>query len=232
MHHRIHVFGIPHVPTVYAHNACAYTQKILKLCLMLKRYYPKNHIMFYGSEENDVVADEHITLVNRQDFIATYGEHDYKTKFYSFAADDHINTKFNKYGAVELKKRLEYDDLVLIMWGCGHLPIHDAAVSLKKGFVVEPGIGYHGSFTKYRVFESYSIMHDTYGKANVVVPDLNHAVIPNYFDINDFDYTEKKGDYFLFLGRICDHKRVHVAIDLAVKLNFRLIVAGQGDFEP
>jgi FkbM family methyltransferase len=56
-----------------------------------------------------------------------------------------------------------------------------------------------------------------------------HVVIPHYFDVNDFDATQPKEDYFLFVGRLNFDKGITLAIDLAAKVGTRLKVCGQGN---
>ena len=69
---------------------------------------------------------------------------------------------------------------------------------------VEPGIGYSGGhWANYKIFESYAL--HAYGGMNRVGhcnPDWYETVIPNYFDISEFEFTpEDKEDYFyLWVG--------------------------------
>jgi glycosyltransferase involved in cell wall biosynthesis len=96
--------------------------------------------------------------------------------------------------------------------------------------VVEPGIGYAGGhWARWKVWESYAIMHAHYGMTGVghCQSDWYNTVIPNYFDPNDFEYCEEKEDYFLFLGRVYEGKGVHIAVQVAEKLGKKLIIAGQ-----
>ena len=97
--------------------------------------------------------------------------------------------------------------------------------------VVEPGIGYAGGhWARWKVWESYAIMHAWYGLAGVgnCQSDWYNVVIPNYFDLDDFEYEpEKKEDYFLFLGRVYEGKGIHIATQVTEKLGAKLIIAGQ-----
>src|SRR5262249_11576211 len=45
-------------------------------------------------------------------------------------------------------------------------------------------------------------------------------------------FIEKKGDYLLFLGRANNGKGIHIAADIATKLNKSLVIAGQGPLAP
>jgi glycosyltransferase involved in cell wall biosynthesis len=100
---------------------------------------------------------------------------------------------------------------------------------------VEWGIGYEGTFAKYRVFESYAWMHAVYGMqrgAGCADGGAFDAVIPNFFDVADFPFAEERSDdYLLYLGRIIPRKGVQVAVDLAERMGKRLLVAGAGSVD-
>jgi glycosyltransferase involved in cell wall biosynthesis len=53
-------------------------------------------------------------------------------------------------------------------------------------------------------------------------------VVPNYFDPRDFDSTQEREDYALFIGRLGTNKGLDIAIDACKRLGVRLKVAGQG----
>ncbi len=57
------------------------------------------------------------------------------------------------------------------------------------------------------------------------------VVIPNYFDLDDFDYSEEKDDYYLIVGRVTSAKGVHIAMQIVEFVGGRLIIAGAGDLE-
>jgi glycosyltransferase involved in cell wall biosynthesis len=96
--------------------------------------------------------------------------------------------------------------------------------------VVEYGIGYNGTFAKYRVFESYAHMHKVWGAQGGYDPDgkFYDAVIPNYLDPADYPFKAEKQDYFLYLGRLIRRKGIHIAVETCRRLGARLVIAGQG----
>ena len=52
------------------------------------------------------------------------------------------------------------------------------------------------------------------------------GVVPNGIALHRFPLRERKGDYLLWLGRICEEKGPHVAIDIARRAGRRLVLAG------
>jgi glycosyltransferase involved in cell wall biosynthesis len=95
---------------------------------------------------------------------------------------------------------------------------------------VEPGIGYAGGhWARWKIFESYAIYHAYCGMQSVgnCRQDWYEVVIPNYFDEEDFEFNDKKEDYFLYLGRVYSGKGVDVAIQATEKAGVKLVIAGQ-----
>jgi glycosyltransferase involved in cell wall biosynthesis len=95
---------------------------------------------------------------------------------------------------------------------------------------VEPGIGYAGGhWARWKVWESYAIYHAYYGLQAVgnCRQDWYDVVIPNYFDVDDFEFNPVKEDYFLYLGRVYSGKGVDVAIQATERAGVKLVIAGQ-----
>jgi len=224
---RFHILGLPHTVSSKEFNACAYTQKVVKFGKMMT---DRGHtVIHYGHEDSDLVCTEHVTVLTNDDFNIAYGDHDWRKNFFKFDTNDYAYQTFFKNAIREVGKRKQKNDFILPFWGSGVRPICDAHE--QDMIVVEPGIGYAGGhWARWKIWESYAIMHAYCGMQAVsnCQSDWYDCVIPNYFDLDDFEYApEKKEDYFLFLGRVYEGKGIHIAVQVAEATGKKLKVAGQ-----
>lgn len=187
-----------------------------------------HEIIHYGHEDSDLICDEHVSVLTNKDFEISYGSHDWRKTFFKFDINDHAYQTFYQNAIKEIEKRKQKNDFLLPFWGSGVRPICDAHEH--DMIVVEPGIGYAGGhWARWKIFESYAIYHAYCGMQNVGTcrQDWYETVIPNYFDIDDFEYSDQKEDYFLYLGRVYNGKGVNVAIQATEIAGVKLIIAGQ-----
>lgn len=223
---RFHVLAIPHTITNKDYIACAFTQKIVKFCKMMSQ---RGHeIIHYGHEDSEVTTKEHVTVVYREEYNKVFGDYDWRKEPFRYSIDNDVCKIFNERCISEIQQRKRHGDFLLAWWGVGHKTICDAHKDL---IIVEPGIGYAESFAPFRVYESYAIMHAHLGVEHVITAgNINwyHAVIPNYFEPDEFEYQENKQDYFLFIGRIGHGKGVDTAINVTRQIGARLVIGGQG----
>jgi glycosyltransferase involved in cell wall biosynthesis len=226
---RFHCLGLPHTVTNIEYVGCAYTQKVLKFCKMMKAR--GHYIIHYGHEESNVICDEHVTVSTNKDLEIAYGNYDWRNNFFKFDVEDHAYQTFFKNAIEEVGKRKKPMDFILPFWGSGVRPICDAHPDM---ICVEPGIGYAGGhWARWKIFESYAVYHAycNMTSCGTCKQDWYEAVIPNYFDVDDFEYREKKDDYFLFLGRVYEGKGVHIAVQMTQEIGVKLIVAGQNSLK-
>jgi glycosyltransferase involved in cell wall biosynthesis len=231
--------------------ACAFTQKVVKFIEMMqpkseeeiqlkKGMTPEElvqhkniHYLFhYGHERSEVQVDEHVSVTNDEILEKAYGGYNWKKEFFKHNTSDHAHVTFAKNAIDEIKKRMVTGDFILCFWGLGHQPIADAFKD--TCIIVEPGIGYKPSSSinySFKVFESYAIMHYSYGLLKKEHGVWYDCVIPNYFNKDDFEFRDKKEDYYLYLGRLISSKGVDVVIDLAKRQGFKLLIAGQGSLD-
>ena len=225
---KLHVLAIPHTITSKEYLSCAFTQKVLKFCKMMSPLY---QIIHYGHEESEVECQEHVTVTTNSDLEKSYGKYDWKKEFFKHSTEDHAHQTFYQKAEKELAQRVREGDAILCFWGNGHQVVADKFAD--KCFIIEPGIGYNAgaTFAPHKVFESYAVMHAIYGENKIAHPAWFDAVIPNYFDLSDFEYNKDKEDYVLYLGRIAEIKGVNIAIQATQKSGDKLLLAGQGDLQ-
>ena len=226
---RFHILGLPHTVTSKEFNACAYTQKVVKFGKMMTE---RGHtVIHYGHEDSDLICTEHVSVLTNEDFKIAYGDYDWRTNFFKYDMNDHAYQTFFKNAIIEVGKRKQKNDFILPFWGSGTRPVCDAHPDL---ICVEPGIGYAGGhWARWKIFESYAIYHAYYGikAVGTCMQDWYDVVIPNYFDPDDFEFKEKKQDYFLFLGRVYSGKGVDIAVQVTKEVGAKLVIAGQNPEE-
>lgn len=227
---RFHVCALPHTHTTPKYFSCAYTAKVFFFCRMMK---DRGHTVFlYGGEENEAPCDEHVPCVNEHDRLAHIGSSHFTASSFDYSLPFWI--KANAKMAEEIGKRAQERDFICVIGGVAQKQIADAHPNL---ITVEFGVGYGGTFSPYKVFESYAWMHTCYGAAtggNPHVADGNwwDVVIPGYLDPQMFPFRDKKDDYFLFVGRLIDRKGYRIAAEVCADLGKKLVVCGQGDPPP
>ena len=200
----------------------------------------KGHeVYLYGAEGSDAPCTEFIQTHTLDDLRKEWGEgdnnfalgYDWKTKGFKhdFNTEKTETTKkFYQNCIEEINKRKKDDDFLLLMQGVYHKPIADA---VNLFLTCEPGIGYRGSFARFKAFESAYLQNFTYGSANPfksINGNYYDRVIPNYFDLGDFTFKTEKEDFFLFIGRLIQRKGLEIAFNVAKQLGKKLVIAGQG----
>jgi len=242
--YRFHLLALVHLPQSKTYLSCAFTQKNRKLAKMLTSL--GHEVFFYGAEGSDV---EEYCNSDKLHFIQThtladirkdYGEGDNRFEIgydwtnkdfkHDFNSDKKSSTlKFYLNAINHINKTKKDDDFLLCTQGKYHKPVADG---VKLFLVCESGIGYRGSQKgMYRSFESPYIQNFTYGSESPfasVNGSYYDRVIPNYFDPEDVEYSNEKGDYYLFIGRMIRRKGILTAAKACAAIGKKLIIVGQG----
>lgn len=221
---------MPHTVTSPEYNACAFTQKVLKLC---KGLHDAGHeVIHYGHEESQVTCSEHVTVSFNRDLEAAYGSYDWRKEFFRHDTNDVAYRNFSDRCNAELRLRKQPGDFLLIPFGWGHKTICEANQDVH---VVESGIGYPWvlprELARWKVYESYAVRNAVHGASRVerANNDDYEVVIPNYFEPDDFGPITPGQDYLLYIGRITRAKGVHIVAEAAHRAGMRLKIAGQGN---
>lgn len=222
-----HVVNLPHTQTTAEYNHCAYTQKVRKFCNMMTDL--GHEVILYASEDNEARVAELVTVITKQKQQEIFGDNDHKKNFFNITWGIHDPgwVEMNTNTIRAMAERIKPKDFICLIGGDCQKVIADA---FSGNMSVEFGIGYLGTFSKYRVFESYSHMHYVHGIQRDDDGRFYDTVIPNYYDKEEFPFAEKADDYYLFIGRLIDRKGWRIAQQVCEKLGKRLILAGQGEF--
>lgn len=224
---RFHVVGLPHTQTNKQHSACAFTMKILHFCQMMASL--GHEVFHYGVEGSEVDYTENIQIMSKQEQESFFGLYNPEALYeVDWSGRSPYWNLINTRAAAEINKRRQSKDFVCIIMGTLNRPL--ANLLSADLMVVEYGIGYNGTFAKYRVFESYAHMHKIWGAEGGFDPDgkFYDTVIPNYLDPSDYPFQQEKSDYYLYLGRLIKRKGINIAIETCKQLGIKLKIAGQG----
>ena len=221
---RCHLLGTFNTPNTLRDEGIgnAFGTKVINMAKILKKlgYY----VIFYGIEGSEVECDELVIVSTMDVLLKTYGVWD-KTRVYPEKYGDFSHTTFNENCIREINIRKRPEDFLLVCHGTFHKQIADA-VNINN--TVEIGIGHRSSFARFRVFESQMQLNWTYGREDKGDGNFYDCVIPGFFDPDDFEYSEDKQDYFLYLGRVITKKGIFVAQQVCQVLGKKLVVAGFG----
>jgi len=190
-----------------------------------------HEVYLYAGETNEAHCTEHISCITEAERAASCKDH-----YTSAPFDPQLPhwIIFNSNVIKAMVPRLQKEDFLCVIGGICHQMI---AAAFPHITCVEFGIGYTGTFAKYRVWESYAWMHLVYG-AQAQNHDAYRAdgiwfdeVIPGYLEIDRFPFgpREERSDYYMYLGRLIDRKGWKIAEEVCKYLGKRLIIAGVGD---
>ncbi len=247
MKFRFHCLGLPHTATNPDYLACAYTQKVSKFLRMMSA---RGHTcVHYGNEGSVVPANvEQVQLLTEQERASFFGPHNRASQYHlDWVWDRPYWQLYSDRVQPELLARCRRGDFICLitapsLYRTAIYQFPGATAGICQGpMAVEYGVGYYGVESLYRCFESSSHREFVYGMSNYRGEQHYDAVIPNYFDLDEFDLSKlshpsddvmqrllevTSKPYYLFLGRPNDDKGVGIAMEVAIALGANLVVAG------
>ncbi|NBT76014.1 MAG: glycosyltransferase [Betaproteobacteria bacterium] len=224
----LHLVGIFHTQHTAAYSHCAFTGKALRFSKMLRMYGYR--VVEYANAGSESLADEHVPMLTLSEFDEMLGRRD-KTAFHgndaTVGAPHH--TLFEQRLVPAMQQRVKPKDIICHPFGHAHSRLLQ---DFPNNVHVETGIGYptlvDGTI---RIFESYAWRHYHAGKDGRQGAHYEY-VIPNYFDINDWQPKFSPGSYYAFLGRIDACKGLDTLQEIAKHLPAdgpKIVLCGQGD---
>jgi len=250
MRTRLHILSVPFTITRDEFSHDAYAGKVKRFAPMMRsRGFEVYH---YGVETSESGADKEIQLLSVAEWAdlriqsfrhvepgltleeATRKHHDPKQLIgVLWDVSTPLIVEFNKRlrDALRVHYRGKSTDIVCLP----HSITHDSALQGRDYTVIESGIGYEAlsSHSVGRVFESHTWMSFILGSQNRV-PHNYWYVIPNYFDIQEFQLSLKPEPRRVgFLGRIGDGKGCNIIVEIAKQFpDVQFVICGAGDASP
>lgn len=221
----LHLVGIFHTKHQAAYSHCAFTGKALRFPKMMQMYDYK--VIEYSNEGSESTADEKVVMMTNEEFDSLYGKRT-STSFYgddaTIGSEGH--TLFEKKLIPAIRERIQPQDIICHPFGHSHQVLMSEFPNHQH---VETGIGYSVLMPdSFRVFESYAWMHNHQEKEKRSGRNYEW-VVPNYYDLDEWEPNYEPGQYLAFLGRICEVKGLDTIKAIADHCGVPIILHGQGD---
>lgn len=223
----LHLIGIFHTIHNLEYSHCAFTGKALRFSKMMRMQ--GYDVIEYANHGSESEATEKVPLLTKEQLNSLTGVRD-KTEFYGNLAvtGSAHHAAFEALLIPEMKKRIKPGDLICHPFGRAHMEVKKA---FPNHFHIETGIGYsHLMEGSLRIYETYAWRHYHAGKDNRQGHNYEF-VVPNYFDLSEWEPSYDPGSYYAFLGRIDTCKGLDTILEIARRLpesGPKIILHGQG----
>ena len=245
---RLHLPAIPYTITRDEYSHDAFTGKVKRFAPMLmSRGF---EVIHYGVETSESGASQNIDLMTKEEWTAlridsimflnptltrekAIQKNDDPTIIISELSNwtTPLAKEFNRRLREKLLTtyRSRKTDIICLPLG----RMHDDAIKGVDCTAIEVGIGYGGSYTDFRIFESYSWMSRTLGTEKKD-PHNYWFVVPHAFSLDEFTpsltpFPKRVG----FMGRITSLKGCGIIKEIARRFpSLEFVLCGQGDPAP
>ena len=254
---RLMVIGLAHLPCNPYYNACGFTMKNYKFCkMMMELGHDVWYFGAEGSTVpcNKFIQTHNLSNI-REDYGEADNRFEVG---YDFRRDSRFKVDFGseskKISTQKLfSKSIEVinatkkpDDFLMLTMGWYQKSIAD---NVKMFLTCEPGVGYKGNYAGaqdwrwrkdeegpicypgFRAFESHfmrSYMQGVESCNRDTDGNSYDRVIPNSFERDEFEFSDKKKDYILYLGRLTQRKGIMIAYLACQEAGVKLVLAGPG----
>jgi len=222
---RLHLIGIFHTQHTQAYSHCAFTGKALRFPRMMQAQ--GYEVIEYSNAGSESGAIHHVEMMGQAVFDEIYGNR----KHTDFYGDDATlgstgHQIFESKLIPALREHLQPQDIICHPFGHAHQRL---MAEFPQHQHVETGIGYPTLMPdSFRIFESYAWMHHHQGRENRNGRNYEW-VVPNYYDLSDWDVQTQQGGYLAFLGRITEIKGIDTIWEIADHSPWPIVLCGQGD---
>lgn len=222
---RIHIVGVARNPSTPNITVDPYARASYWLTTLLHR--KGIEVYYYGHESSTVECTKKFNIVDNK-FHNKY----FVTEFENthFNSSHEAQDIFSQKAYEALISNIKENDIIACMWS-DQIPKIKSLQELKVK-VVDAHIGHLFHYgADYNVFVSVANQHFIYGKYGLEQSRWHDTVIPPICDsINEFEYTEEKENYVLFMARLFEQKGINIFLELAKHFpDKEFVVAGQGN---
>jgi glycosyltransferase involved in cell wall biosynthesis len=222
---RFHLLACPNAQTTKEYLLCGFAALTIRFSNMLAKH---GHTVFlYASEENDAQCTELVPVLSKMDIQTLLNGTPYQSVWFH-PTPLLWETQCGRIISA-IAQRKHPGDFILSIGGSAHLPVFEKFHA--DCFGVEYSIGYLGTFSQFRVFESHfhrAFIQGVYGN------NIGHffdEVIPVPFEAEKFPFTLQPGNYLAYVGRITENKGVALACEVAEAVGMPLKIIGHGKDE-
>lgn len=222
----LHLIGVFHTVPTAAFSHCAFTGKVLRFAKMVQ---PRGYqVIEYANEGSESVAAEKVPMLSHDEFETLLGKRHREAVFHGDLAQIQSpwHTLFEERLISALRDRVRPRDIICHPFGHAHAALIQ---EFPNNIHLETGIGYNALLPgAMKIFESYAWMHYHQGREKRAGHNYEW-VIPNYFDVDEWEPSFEPGKYIAFLGRIGSAKGMDTLLEIARRVDMPVKVAGQGD---
>lgn len=222
----LHIIGLPHTIVNDDYSPCAFTGKIRRFSDMVCPLGWKT--IEYSNEGSQSNASVHVTILTKKELKCLSKRTSTDENYYTDLDNPTLIALFKKRLLDILPKLVTPKDIICHVFG----PNSDVAAATPTCYQLESGIGYiqFDHPMPYRIYESSAWMHWHLGRRHKTNGANYEFVIPNYYNLNDWEVVLTPQSYILFFGRITSSKGTEVLKEIASRLpDISFILCGQTD---
>lgn len=221
----VHIPGLFHTVNSNAYSSCAFTGKAMRFPEMMQRQ--GWDAVEYSNGQSQSTCKNKVMMLSESELLELKGPRD-PAAFYG--NDAVLSTpwysEFDNRLRRALRDNVKDGDIICHPFG----RTHESLLGLfPKCFHVETGIGYNELIPdSYKIFESHAWRHWHLGRENKLGSNYSW-VIPNYYDVEEWEIQTKPGSYIAFMGRIGSTKGMDTVREIAKRASVPVKICGQGD---
>lgn len=219
---RIHLLAVPNTQTTAAYPLDGFCVRTMLFAALLKRL--GHEVVLYGVHANEAPCDGFVSCMSADEQRGFVGDTPYQAV--PFEAGSPLFDTFNKRAAQHLRSIKQPGDVIATIAGSAQHFVSEHHPELR---FLEYSIGYAGVCAPFRVFQSQAWRHLVHGFTRVDSGRDFDAVIPPWFNVADFPFTDQPNDYVAYCGRLTAVKGLKTVCDAAREAGVPLIVMGHGD---